>query len=98
MMQGKRWYAIRTKPRAEKKAEEALKVKGIEVYMPVQKTLRQWSDRKKWIWEPVLKSYLFVCVEAREIDLVRFTHGVSGFIVFGGVPASIPEAQIRLLK
>jgi len=42
-----KWYAIYTRPRAEKQVAERLHEKGIHVYLPLQKKLRQWSDRKK---------------------------------------------------
>ena len=31
-----------------------------DVYCPCQRTLKKWSDRKKWVDEPVFKSYIFV--------------------------------------
>ena len=54
------WYAIYTKPRTEKKACEELTCKGISTYLPVVKTLKQWSDRKKWVEKPYFPGYLFV--------------------------------------
>ena len=43
----KNWVAVYTRPRSEKKAAEELNKAGIEVYLPIQKQIRQWSDRKK---------------------------------------------------
>ena len=55
-----KWYPVYTHPRAEKKAHQALSNKGIETYLPLRRQLKQWSDRKKWVDEPFIKSYLFV--------------------------------------
>ena len=58
----KHWYAVYTKPRAEKKAALALTELGIEHYLPLQTSIKQWSDRKKKVEEPLFKSYLFVYI------------------------------------
>ena len=47
----KHWYAVYTKPRAEKKAALALTELGIEHYLPLQTSIKQWSDRKKKVEE-----------------------------------------------
>ena len=41
------WIAVYTRPRSERKAVSELNKLGIETYLPVQKQLRKWSDRKK---------------------------------------------------
>jgi len=65
----KKWYVVYTTPRGEKKANHRLEEKGIETYLPLRKTIRQWSDRKKKIEVPLFTSYLFVYV-----DLVHGTY------------------------
>ncbi|MBE0668108.1 MAG: UpxY family transcription antiterminator, partial [Bacteroidales bacterium] len=46
------WYAVYTHSRAEKRVNERLLEAGIETFLPMQKTLRQWSDRKKLVEKP----------------------------------------------
>ena len=92
------WYPIYTHPRAEKKAYEALIKKGINAYLPLRKTLKQWSDRKKWVDEPLIKSYLFVRITPRQHTEVLMTKGIARFIYFSGRVASMPEKQINDLK
>ena len=55
-----RWYAIYVNSRAEKKVEADLTCKGIETFLPLKKSLRKWSDRKKWIDMPLIPGYCFV--------------------------------------
>ncbi|RRN77295.1 UpxY family transcription antiterminator [Pseudoxanthomonas sp. SGD-10] len=93
-----RWYPIYTNPRAEKRTAEELEKRGIEVYLPLQKTLKQWSDRKKWVEEPLFKSYLFVYISHREYDLVLQTFGVVRFIYFSGKVAYVPQRQMDMLQ
>ena len=93
-----KWYPVYTKPRAEKKAFQALINKGIETYLPLHRQLKQWSDRKKWIEEPFIKSYLFVHITEREQMEVLMTKGIARFIYFSGKISSMPTRQIDELK
>lgn len=92
------WYPVYTNPRAEKKAYEQLAKKSIEAYLPLKKTLKQWSDRKKWVQEPLISSYLFVYIKVSEMTAVLTTPGISRFIYFSGKVATIPERQIEQIK
>lgn len=93
-----KWYPVYTNPRAEKKAYQALSDKGITAYLPLHRQLKQWSDRKKWIEEPILKSYIFVNIAEHEQANVLMTKGISRFLYFSGKPASMPDRQINELK
>ncbi|MCU0448284.1 MAG: UpxY family transcription antiterminator [Bernardetiaceae bacterium] len=92
------WFAVHTHPRAEKKASQRLQAQGLEVYLPLHRTLRQWSDRKKWVEAPFIPSYLFVHSSAAALFQVRLILGVTHVVAFEGVPAPIPAAQIDWLK
>ncbi|MBI5219573.1 MAG: UpxY family transcription antiterminator [Bacteroidia bacterium] len=93
-----RWYAVYTKSRFEKKVLQYLKEKGIEVYVPLEKRLRQWSDRKKWVEEPLIRCYAFVRIIWKDYREVLNTHGVVRFVYFLGKPAPIPDDQIQTMK
>ena len=58
--ENKNWYALYTKPRHEFKAELQLQACGIEYYLPTVIRIKQWSDRKKKIKEPLFNGYIFV--------------------------------------
>jgi transcriptional antiterminator RfaH len=94
----RKWYPVCTNPRAEKKAYQALINKGLETYLPLHRQLKQWSDRKKWVEEPLIKSYLFVYINEHEQTEVLMTKGVSRFIYFSGRITSMPQKQIDELK
>lgn len=94
----RKWYPVYTNPRAEKKAYQALLDKGFNAYLPLHRQLKQWSDRKKWVEEPLLKSYLFVHINETEQTEVLTTKGISRFIYFSGKKASMPDRQITDLK
>ena len=92
------WYAVYTKPRSEKKLADRLNDKGIEAYLPMRRTLRQWSDRKKMVDEPLISSYVFVNVPRENYFEVLNTPGAVKYIWFCGKPAVIPPNQIQVLK
>jgi transcriptional antiterminator RfaH len=93
-----KWYAVYTNPRAEKQVFIRLVEDGIEAFLPLQKTFRRWSDRKKLVEKPLLSSYVFVKVVPRNFPKVYKTPGVVKFIIFEGQPASIPQNQIDNLR
>ena len=93
-----RWYAIYTNPRAEKLVHARLVETGVETFLPLQKTYRQWSDRKKLVEKPLLSSYVFVKVVPKQFPVVYKTIGVVKFISFEGQPVAIPQNQIDNLK
>src|SRR5690606_18319592 len=92
------WYPVYTHARAEKKAYESLIRKGVACYLPLTRTLKQWSDRKKWVEEPLIRSYLFVSIAVRQQAEVLMTPGVCRFLYFSGKVATMPERQIEQLK
>lgn len=94
----KKWFAVYTKPRWEKKVDATLLLKGIESWCPLQKVMRQWSDRKKVINDPVFKSYVFVCINEEERLRVLQTNGILSFVHFLGKPAVIRKEEIALIK
>lgn len=95
---GKNWYALYTKSRSEKKVNQELTTKGVECYLPLEKTLKLWSDRKKWVEEPFIRSYVFVYTGEDELQHALNTPGVVSVIKFGGKPAVVQEDHIKIIK
>jgi transcription antitermination factor NusG len=96
--QEKQWYALYTKSRGEKKALEQLTALGIETYLPLKKTLRQWSDRKKWVEMPVISSYIFVKIPKAAYRDVFNAHSVVAYVSYKGQACVIPEVEILAMK
>lgn len=93
-----KWYAVYTRPRAEKQVYDRLIEEGIVTFLPLHKTYRVWSDRKKMVEKPLLSSYLFVYTNSKFFPVVFRTVGVVKFVSFEGKPASIPQTQIDNLR
>ncbi len=98
MENNKKWYALYTKPRWEKKVNLVLNNKGIECWCPLRKTEKQWSDRKKIIEEPLFTSYVFVYIEETDRTKVLMTDGILNFVYYVGKPAIIRNEEIDLIK
>jgi transcriptional antiterminator RfaH len=93
-----KWYAVYTNPRAEKQVFSRLTETGVETFLPLHKTFRIWSDRKKLVEKPLISSYIFVRVIPADFPKVYKTNGVVKFVTFEGQPASIPQKQIDNLR
>jgi len=94
----KKWFALYTKPRWEKKVNSLLNDKGVECYCPLNRVKRKWTDRIKTIEEPLFKSYVFVKVDDTERTKVRLTNGVINFVYWNGKPAIVKEKEIQTIK
>jgi len=93
----KHWYAIYTRARSEKSVRSTLSKAGYEAYLPLKHSLKTWSDRKKWVEEPLLPSYVFVKIAEADYLPVLKLSGVVKFIMFSGKLAPIPDWQIQSL-
>ena len=94
----KKWYAVYTKPRREKKIAEQLFKIGIENYCPLNRVQRQWQDRKKIIYEPLFTSYVFLHVEDLFLSEVRKVDGIINFVYWLKKPLVIRDEEIDLVK
>ena len=92
------WYAVYTKPRWEKKVAKLLDEKGIENYCPLNKVVKQWSDRKKVIMEPIFKSYVFVRVEDKDKFELKNISGILNFVYWLGKPAIVRDQDIDIIR
>ena len=97
-LMSRKWLAIYSRPRWEKKVTQLLTEKGLESYCPVNKVRRKWSDRVKIVEEPLFKSYVFVRVDEEDRTAVRMTPGVINFVYWNGKPAVVKEKEINAIK
>ena len=94
----KYWYAVYTKPRWEKKVHGLLSDQGIESYCPLNRVKKKWSDRMKWVDEPLFKSYVFVRILPEEQTSVRMVPGVINYIYWLGKPAVVKDKEIEDIR
>ncbi len=94
----KKWFVLYTKPKQEFKAETQISAAGVETYLPTITQIKQWSDRKKKITEPLFKGYIFVFGTERDRITSLEQPSIVNSIFFNGKPATIPPKQIEDLK
>ena len=94
----RKWLAVYSRPRWEKKVNQLLLEKGLESYCQLNKVRRKWSDRVKVVEEPLFKSYVFVKVSDDDRTTVRMTPGVINFVYWEGKPALIKEKEINAIR
>ena len=94
----RKWLAVYTRPRWEKKVNKLLQEKGVERYCPLNKVRRKWSDRIKIVEEPLFKSYVFVKINDKDRTTVRMIPGVINFVYWQGKPAVIKEKEINAIR
>ncbi len=92
------WYAIYTKPRAEKKVFERLSQRGYNVYLPLTTSIRQWSDRKKKVVVPLISGYVFINIDKEFLFETLKIQGTLGTLRYLGKPAIIRNYEIENIK
>ena len=94
----KYWYALHVRSRHEKKVATLLEQKQIEVSLPLVQVIRQWSDRKKLMQEPLFRGYVFTRISFQYSRFqVLETHGAVRFAGIGKRITPIPDVQMYWL-
>lgn len=94
----KQWFVLYTKSRQEKKVAERLREINIEVYCPLRKLTKQWSDRIKKVEEPLFSSYVFVHLLEAQREAVFQVPGVVRYLFWLGKPAIVKDQEIEKIK
>jgi transcription antitermination factor NusG len=84
--------------RQEKVLHADLSEDGYQSFLPLKKVKRQWSDRVKWIEEPMFRGYVFVRASCREYHKILQHRSALKFISFGGKPSVIPDHHMEALQ
>lgn len=95
-----KWYAVQTMPRHEKKVSLELTAKAIECFLPTVSSVRQWSDRKRVIVEPLFTGYVFARLVAASPDRITLLrcNGVVGLVGMRGAGVPIAENEIHFIQ
>lgn len=94
----RQWHALYVRSRSEKKVLTQLEEMGVTAYLPLITRIKQWSDRKKKVEEPLFKSYVFVFSNEKERYQILNVFGVMRFVSFEHEAVVVPENQIIAIK
>lgn len=91
-----KWYVLKVRPRHEKTIADRL-ASEYEIFLPLVKNTRKWSDRIKVIESPLISGYLFIKTDIKRKHYILAEQGVSCFVEFKKKPAVIRENEINAL-
>lgn len=93
------WHVLYVRSCQEKRVHELLEENQLESFLPMVKTIRQWSDRKKTVLKPLFPSYVFVKINSvTDFSKALSVEGACAYIRFGTEYARIKEDEISKVK
>jgi transcription antitermination factor NusG len=60
--------------------------------------MKQWSDRKKIVFEPLFKGYVFICTTEEDKWSIKNIDGILNYVYWLGKPARIKEDEINTIR
>lgn len=95
------WYAVRTKPMQEERADDNLRAWKVETFTPRLKERRfaRYAAGPTYAVKPLFPRYIFAKFNAqRLLHKVNYTRGVQNVVGFGEWPTPIDDEIIDLIK
>lgn len=92
------WFVIYTKSRSEKLLADNLRQRDIDVYCPLRKVKRTWSDRVKIVEEPLFRSYCFVNIDESQRSQLFGLPGFVCYLHWLKKPAIVRQQEIDVIK
>jgi transcription antitermination factor NusG len=92
------WFAVRTASGRERSVASQLQARGIEEFLPVYRTRRQWSDRTRESELPLFPGYIFCRFDFNRRLPILITPGVQMIVGVGKLPAPISDIEIDNLR
>jgi transcriptional antiterminator RfaH len=94
-----KWYAIRTRPKEEDRAEFNLRTWQVQTFAPKLRELRTSGYGGQYVSRPLFSSYIFAHFNAdKQLHNINYTRGVQNVVSCGGRPVSIDDNVIILLR
>ncbi len=94
----KQWFVLYTRSGYEKRVAENLVKKQIETYLPLTKVPRPWADKKKPVYQPLFRNFVFVFTSADQNMRIRNTDGVISFVHWLNKPAVVRQDEIDTIR
>jgi transcription elongation factor/antiterminator RfaH len=92
------WYVLQCWVRKEGMIVTQLESQGLECFLPKYKSLRQWSDRKKEVEQPLFPGYVFCRFEYSDRRAAVMTPGVLGVVGCGKTPTPVDNEEIEAIQ
>jgi transcription antitermination factor NusG len=92
------WYVAYTFPRHEKAVADRLINQGVETYLPLYTSVRNWNRRRVEVELPLFPGYVFVKMIITDRIRVLAHPGVIRLVGFNGNAAALPDGEIERLR
>jgi transcription antitermination factor NusG len=92
------WFAVRVRARWEKFVASMAEDRGFEIFLPVYRVRRRWSDREKWIAMPLIPGYVFCRLPLRGRAALLTIPGVLHLVSRGPIPLLMDDAEIAAMQ
>lgn len=92
------WYALTVQPKHEHLAARGLRARGVEVYLPVQRARRRWSDRTKSLDVVLFPGYVFCRFGVMDKLRVMTSPSVRGIVRNGREPIPVDDLEIESIR
>jgi len=93
-----KWFAIKTKYKAEKQVVKQLLHKSVEAYVPLVNRKKKYGKKIKTYLIPLIYNYVFVRINKSKYLTVLEQQFVYEFVKQGKHLVSIPAFEIEMLK
>ena len=92
------WYALTIHPKHEHLAARGLRAQGFEVYLPLHRARRRWSDRTKSLDMVLFPGYLFCRFVTADKLRVMTSTAVRGIVRNGREPIPVDNTEIESIR
>ena len=92
------WYALQVWVRKEAVVATQLQGQGFECFLPKYKSVRQWSDRRKELEQPLFPGYLFCRFNYTERRPIVLTPGVLQVVGNGRAGLPVEDQEIEAIQ
>lgn len=93
-----RWFAFRTMYKREKMVDKRLSAQDVECYVPLITEVRHYKSKRKVLRTPLLSSYVFVRLSAKQYPTVLTDPDVFEIVRFQGEVGRVTEDEIDFLR
>src|ERR1700752_1390554 len=92
------WFALQVRARFERGVADHLGGKGFELFLPLYKCRKRWSDRIKEVDAPLFPGYLFCRFNPQDRLPILKTPGVIQIVGTNRTPVSVDEQEIEAIQ
>ncbi|WP_103071989.1 UpxY family transcription antiterminator [Aquimarina sediminis] len=93
------WHVLYVRSRHEKKVHSLLEENQLESFLPMIRTISQWTDRQKIILKPLFPSYVFVKINSiKDFNKALTINGVCSYVRCGGEYAKLKDEEINNIR